>query len=154
MDMLIKLYALPTEAPRPLPEGIDIRKPIGPEHDLLVGWVAEHFGTGWASEARVALTNRPFSLFVATRSGSPIGFACYDATARGMFGPIGVLPDARRTGIGEALLRACLNDMRSLGYAYAVAGYVGPKDFFRRVAGATEIERSEPGIYAGMLRGS
>ncbi|MGY4828964.1 GNAT family N-acetyltransferase [Sphaerotilaceae bacterium SBD11-9] len=150
MDMLLKLYDLPA---RPQPEGVVVRKPIGPEHDLLVAWIAEHFGAGWASEARVALSNHPTSLFIAIRSAAPIGFACYDATARGMFGPVGVAPDARQSGVGAALLLACLHDMRSQGYAYAVAGYVGSPEFFRRVAGATEIEGSEPGLYRDRLRG-
>jgi hypothetical protein len=42
--------------------------------------------------------------------------------------------------------------MRTMGYAYAVAGAVGAPEFFRRVAGATEIEGSTPGIYRGMLK--
>ncbi len=42
--------------------------------------------------------------------------------------------------------------MRSVGYAYAVAGAVGAPEFFRRVAGATEIEGSTPGVYRDMLR--
>jgi predicted N-acetyltransferase YhbS len=152
MDMLIKLYALPAAVTKPPGDGTTIRKPIGPEHDLLIRWVAEHFGPGWASEARAALSNQPISLFIATQSGTLIGFACYDATARGLFGPVGVEPTARKAGIGEALLLACLHDMRTMGYAYAVAGHVGAREFFRRVAGATEIEGSEPGIYRDMLR--
>lgn len=55
-------------------------------------------------------------------------------------------------GIGAALLLACLRDMRSLGHIYAVVGAVGAPEFFRRVAGATEIEGSTPGLYGGMLR--
>jgi len=153
MDMLIKLYALPAEASHPMAEGVSVRKPIGAEHSVVVDWVIVQFGSGWASEARVALANRPVSIFVATQAGVPIGFACYDATARGLFGPIGVAPSARRAGVGEALLRACLHDMHAAGYAYAVAGYVGPKDFFRRVAGAVQIEGSKPGLYRDMLRG-
>jgi hypothetical protein len=42
--------------------------------------------------------------------------------------------------------------MRSVGYAYAVAGAVGVPEFFRRVAGAIEIEGSTPGVYRDMLR--
>ena len=149
--MLIKLHEL--RAVPALATGITIRKPIGPEHHLLVNWVAAQFDAAWSSEAGVALANRPVSMFIAMQADAPIGFACYDATARGMFGPISVLPEARGHGIGEALLLACLHDMRSAGYAYAVAGWVGPVDFFRRVAGAMLIEDSEPGVYRGMLRG-
>lgn len=150
MDLLIKLYALPP-APEP-PAGAQVRKPIGPEHRLIIDWVAEHFSTGWASEAQVALANRPVTLFIATHHDTLAGFACYDATARGLFGPIGVAAKQRGRGIGESLLRACLDDMASAGYAYAVAGSVGPVDFFRRVAGAVDIPGSDPGLYRGMLR--
>ncbi len=153
MDMLIRLY----EAGPPVPaaKGLVVRKPIAPEHDHVTGWIGNFFSPGWASEAGAALANRPISLFVAVRevpAPKLVGFCCYDTTARGFVGPIGVLADARRTGIGATLLHACLADMRSLGYAYAVAGHVGEPEFFRRAAGATEIEGSTPGIYRGMLR--
>lgn len=154
MDMLIRLYGPSAiEAPG-APEATFIRKPLAPEHDLVIAWIAAHFTPGWASEARAALANRPLTLFIATR-GDPsalLGFCAYDATARGMVGPIGVADAAREQGVGAALLRACLADMRAQGYAYAVAGAVGAPEFFRRVAGATEIPDSTPGLYRGMLR--
>lgn len=154
MDMLIRLY---DDAERPFPSRDGehvVRKPIAPEYDLVVAWIATHFSSGWASEARAALANRPVSLFIAVpdQPAALLGFCCYDTTARGFVGPIGVLPEARRTGVGAALLRGCLADMRTLGYAYAIAGHVGAPEFFRRAAGATEIEGSTPGIYRGMLR--
>ena len=154
MDMLISLSTQP-EWPAPAATALAaVRKPIGPEHDLIADWVMKTFSPGWASEARVALGNRPVSLFIATQ-GSPtqlVGFCCYDATARGFVGPIGVAESARHTGIGAELLRACLADMRSLGYGYAVVGAVGAPGFFARVAKAVEIAGSAPGVYAGMLR--
>ena len=151
MDMLIDLHRIPTP---PAQAGSCIRKPIGPEHDLVVAWVARHFSPAWASEARAALANRPHTLFIAARGdpGELLGFCPYDATARGFVGPIGVRDTARRSGIGAALLLACLHDMRAMGYGYAVAGAVGAPDFFRRVAGAIDIPDSTPGLYAGMLR--
>ncbi|MFM9915532.1 MAG: GNAT family N-acetyltransferase [Rhizobacter sp.] len=154
-DMLIKLYDLPDgPADQPLAGSAAslVRKPIGPEHDAIVAWVQQTFGDRWASEARVALTNRPVSLFIAMQGAGLVGFACYDATARGCVGPIGVHDSARGAGIGAALLRAALADMRASGYGYAIAGAVGPKDFFSRVAGATDIADSTPGLYAGMFR--
>jgi hypothetical protein len=153
MDMLIRLYAL--DAPpfvRSVTEGVVIRKPIGPEHATVSTWVGAQFTAGWASEAQVALANRPVSLWIAAREGSLLGFACYDATARGLVGPIGVAGDARRKGLGAALLLACLHDMRSTGYAYAVVGDAGEPDFFSRVAGAVAIADSVPGLYGGQLR--
>lgn len=154
-DWLVKLYDLPAP-PVGTPPGIVVRKPIGPEHDLLRQWVAETFGAGWASEVGAALGNRPVSVFIAVAQAAAgarlLGFACYDATARGLFGPIGVAAEAQHRGLGAGLLRACLDDMRAVGYGYAVIGAAGPGEFFRRVAGAAEIPGSTPGLYRGMLR--
>lgn len=165
MDLLIRLYALPSRVLNVGPAEMAgasnwrLRQPIGPEHDAVIAWVAQHFGPRWASEARVALGNRPVTLQIAvTLRTEPdtaarlLGFCCHDATARGLVGPIGVAAEARGRGVGAALLRASLADMRAAGYAYAVAGAVGAPEFFRRVAGATPIEGSEPGLYEGMLR--
>jgi GNAT superfamily N-acetyltransferase len=151
--MLIRLFA-PFQGDRGAPESFLVRKPIPPEHHLILAWIAERFSPAWAGEAGAALANRPCSLFVAVR-GEPselIGFCGYDATARGFVGPVGVAETVRGTGVGAALLRACLDDMRTAGYGYAVVGAVGAPGFFRRVAGATEIPDSTPGIYRGMLK--
>ena len=152
MDMLIKLYAVVTETVTPMSNDIVLRKPIGPEHGVLETWAAERFGTGWAAEVRVALGNRPVTVWMALRGTVLLGFACYDATARGYFGPIGVADAARGQGLGSALLRTALRDMRDAGYGYAIAGGVGAPAFFERVAAATEIPHSTPGLYADQLR--
>lgn len=151
-DWLVKLYELPPPPAWRTVPGADLRKPIGPEHRLVVDWVGREFGAGWASEAQAALGNRPLSLYIATDATGMLGFACYDATARGMFGPVGVTATARGRGLGAALLFACLDDMRSLGYAYAVIGAVGPGGFYQRTVGAVPIEGSSPGPYRGMLK--
>jgi len=152
MDMLIRLYEPTLTSHISAAAAREVRKPLAPECDLVDTWIARHFTPGWASEARVALGNRPASLFIATNSEGLLGFCCYDATARGFVGPIGVAQQARGSGVGAALLRACLDDMRTMGYGYAIVGAVGAPEFFRRVAGATEIDGSTPGIYRGMLR--
>ena len=131
---------------------VRLRKPTGPEHAGVARWVAEHFGAGWASEVQVALNNRPVSVWIATQRAGLLGFACFDATARGFFGPLGVADAMRSRGVGAALLRVCLQDMRAAGYGYAIAGGVGAPDFFRRVAGAVDIPDSTPGLYADQLR--
>jgi predicted N-acetyltransferase YhbS len=147
--MLMALYELPAIVS---PGSASLRKPLGPEHGAVTLWVESNFGSSWASEASAALSNRPITLFIAQQHNTILGFCCYDATARGLVGPIGVLDSERGRGIGAALLLACLHDMRTMGYAYAVAGHVGAPEFFRRVAGAIEIPDSTPGLYAHLLR--
>jgi ribosomal protein S18 acetylase RimI-like enzyme len=157
VDLLIKLYAPEFAQPPDLsvvgPAGaLRIRKPIGPEFGTVARWVEQRFGPLWSSEAQAALANRPVTLFIAQRGAELLGFCCYDATARGFVGPIGVADTARGQGIGAALLLACLHDMRAAGYGYAIAGHVGEPEFFRRVANAIEIPDSTPGLYAGLLK--
>jgi hypothetical protein len=80
------------------------------------------------------------------------GFAVYDATARGFFGPTGVAVDARRKGIGHALLFATLSDMAAQGYAYGIIGATTSVQFYQHEVNAIEIPGSTPGFYSGMLR--
>ena len=149
-DMLVKLYEIEDEW-RFLAEqkklGITIRKPIGPEKQVIVNWVSDQFGAGWASEVDVAITNKPRTCFVAVIDAQMIGFACYDATALGFFGPIGVEKSYRNRGTGTALMKACLLEMKLRGYGYAVVGAVEATQYYEKTVGAWEIPHSSPGFY-------
>lgn len=154
-DLLVRLYALPDSrsvADGLPPEGVTVRPAMAYERRRVVGWVEVTFGEGWASEADIAFANRPISCFVATRDGELQGFACYDATCRGFFGPLGVAERARGAGTGKRLLLACLRAMACVGYAYAVVGGVDAPEFYVKAVGAIEIPGSTPGIYRDRLR--
>ena len=156
-DMLIKLYEL--ELPGSFEAnqkalGIELRKPIGPEKRAIIAWVVDRFGNAWASEVDVALSNQPRTCFVAVKDTQIIGFACYDATALGFFGPIGVEKSHRKKGTGRALLNACLLDIKSKGYGYAVVGGVKDMQFYKKAVGAVEIPDSDPGLYANQIKGT
>jgi GNAT superfamily N-acetyltransferase len=154
-DMLVKLYALPPLTPSidaQTAQGISIRRAIAPEKHHVLRWVRQHFSEGWVSETDVGFARLPASVWLAVEAGHMIGFACYDVTARGFFGPTGVSEEARGRGTGRALLLACLHDMRAQGYGYAVIGGVGPVEFYANACGAVVIPDSWPGVYDGMLR--
>jgi GNAT superfamily N-acetyltransferase len=153
-DMLVKLYDLPPLAPeiaRQESAGITLRRGLAPEKHVVLAWVGQHFDAGWVSECDIAFSRQPVACWIAVRDAAVIGFACYDATAKGLFGPTGVSEAARGQGTGRALLVACLHDMRAQGYAYAVIGGVGPAEFYAKVAGAVPIAGSEDGVYRGLL---
>jgi len=154
-DMLVRLYDLPPLEPAMAAmekEGIVLRRALTPEQHLLCAWVAEQFSSAWAAECAVAFARQPVSCFIALREKKIVGFSCYEVTCRDFFGPMGVDGDMRKKGVGKALLLAALHAMKNEGYAYAVIGGVGPRDFYEKTAGAMEIEGSTPGIYKGMLR--
>ncbi|MEO6013326.1 MAG: GNAT family N-acetyltransferase [Devosia sp.] len=151
-DLLVRLYDLPA-VPEAKAEGVAIRRALPPERQVILDWIGAHFSPLWVSEAALGLSQQPPTVYVAIKDGALLGFACYDTTAKGFFGPTGVDEAARGQGIGEALLFATLNAMRAAGYAYAVIGDPGPVAFYKKRLDALEIPGSEPGIYAGMLGG-
>src|SRR5256885_4406258 len=120
-DMLVRLYDLPDPS-APMRDlaasGIEIRRALAPEQHLVLVWVREKFSDGWASECDVAFARQPVACFLAVKHGGLCGFACYEATCRNFFGPVGVDPAARGAGIGKALTLACLHAMAAEGYAY------------------------------------
>jgi GNAT superfamily N-acetyltransferase len=157
MDMLVKLYDLPDSRDsfeRLRQQRIHVRRALAAEKHKVVGWVRKHFAEGWASETEIAFGRQPISCFIAVQGGRILGFACHDATCRNFFGPTGVEPKSRNNGVGTALLFACLEDIRQLGYGYAIIGGAGPTSYYSKAVSAVPIEGSEPGVYRGLLDSS
>lgn len=150
-DLLVRLYDLPKHESM-VPADVQVRRAIPPERETILEWIDEHFGKLWRSEAAIGLSQQPPTVFVAVRANSLLGFACFDTTAKGFFGPTGVDEAERGKGIGEALLMMTLRAMHGAGYAYAVIGDPGPVEFYTKRLDALEIPKSKPGIYTGMLR--
>lgn len=151
-DMLVKLYDLPdVKFSDFVPAEIKIRKPLGTEKSMVVDWVKNNFEDIWGSEMDVAFSRSPFSCYIAQHDKELVGFACYDATALGYFGPTGVIESFQGKGIGKALLLASLLEMKLKGYGYAVIGWVGPQEFYQKAVGAIVIPDSAPGIWKDWL---
>jgi ribosomal protein S18 acetylase RimI-like enzyme len=154
VDLLVKLYKLKDDWRFLIEQekiGVTIRKPIGPEKHLIIDWVRDKFSDAWASETDIAISNSPKTCFVAITDNQIIGFACYDATALGYFGPIGVKGTCRGKGTGKALLLACLLEMKLKGYGYAIIP-TDHIDFYGKAVGAVEIPDTSPGIFKTWLR--
>ena len=117
-------------------------------------FVETNFSRSWADEISVGFARQPVSVFVATIERELVGFAGYECTRRGFFGPTGVIPAAQGKGIGKALLLASLSALREMGYVYAIIGAAGPVHFYQKTVGAIVIPDSEPGIYTDLLKDS
>lgn len=115
-------------------------------------FVETNFSRSWADEISVGFAHQPISIFIATIDRELVGFAAYECTRRGYFGPTGVVPSEQGKGIGKALLLASLSALREMGYVYAIIGNAGPVRFYEKTVGAIVIPDSEPGIYTGSLK--
>ena len=154
IDMLVRLYDLPDPVEtyaRVANNGVNIRRARAFELHTVADFVRENFSPKWVSEVTVALGRQPVSCWIATKESKVVGFACYETTMRGFFGPTGVAESVRGMGIGRALLMKSLESLREMGYAYGVIGGVGPREFYESACGAIEIPGSDPGVYGDLL---
>jgi predicted N-acetyltransferase YhbS len=153
-DMLVNLLKLPSLEPAMLQlekTKIVIRRAQPFEITAVRSFVEREFSVAWADEISVGFANKPVSVFITTREKEIVGFAAYECTRRGFFGPTGVIEDVRGRGVGKALLLACLWGLRELGYVYGVIGGAGPVEFFEKTVGAIVIPDSAPGIYTDLM---
>ena len=158
-DMLAPLYDLPDAAPmmeRVERAGLRVRRADPWDRLRVRGFIRENFQDVWAIEAERAFAQTPITCYLGLQGSEVVGFAVYECTRRDYFGPTGVREDLRGSGLGAALLLACLNSMREMGYAYAIIGGVGPAEFYEKIVGATVIPGSDPGIFGSLadLRGA
>jgi hypothetical protein len=144
-DVLVKLYEL-QGTPKDI-DDVELRRPMPHEKGVVSRWIATTFAKGWADEFECSFKALPATSWIALRDGKLVGFACYDVTCRGFFGPTGVLESERGQGIGKELLLRSLLGLRELGYAYAIIGGAGPVDFYVKTLRAFPIPGSSPGIY-------
>jgi predicted N-acetyltransferase YhbS len=158
-DMLVKLYDIdytPNAALRE--QGIVIKKAFPGDKAAILDFVRENFpgSPAWVHECEYALSQNPPACHIAVLNKQVVGFACYDASAKGFFGPTGVREDYRMKGIGRELLLRSLWSMRESGYAYAIIGWAAPTaaKFYKESAGAVEIPDSPPekSIYSNLVR--
>ena len=149
-DMLVRLYDLPDAHPsleRASAGDFSVRRAEPWDRERMRSFATRCFGELWAIEADRAFNHSPITAYIATDGHEIGGFAVYECTRRGFFGPTGVREDLRGKGLGAALLFRCLNSMLEMGYAYAVIGGVGPVEFYEKVCRASVIPGSDVGIY-------
>lgn len=115
---------------------VNLRRASSSDWPALRDYVEREFSTGWRDEAARALHRPVPTVFVATRGKTIVGFACHGVYRPDWFGPIGTSASERGNGIGEALLRACLDDLAQAGVEPAQIAWVGPTAFYVRTVSA------------------
>jgi phosphoribosylglycinamide formyltransferase-1 len=124
--------------------------------ERILAWIDAEFGGSWSSEAALG------GIWIAEDEAGPLGFAAFDPrglrfhwlrawaqrSSVGIFGPLGVVPRARGTGLGTTLTRAALFSIAERGYRQALipaVGGAGLVDFYDRAAGARVVENVDLG---------
>lgn len=150
-DMIVGLYNLPEINTA---DNIKIKRAFVGDKETILKFVEDNFQRNWVYEVEHSLMQEVSKCFIATENGKVIGFACYDASARGFFGPIGVVPNRRNEKIGNALLIRTLHAMREFGYGYAIIGWVSEAEmFYRKTVGAEYIKGGNPenSVYSNLV---
>ena len=148
-DLLVNLLKLPALEDV---QDFTVRRAQPFELTAVRSFVETNFSASWADEISVGFAKQPVSVFIATIQREIVGFAAYECTRRGFFGPTGVVEAGQGKGIGKALLLAALWGLREMGYVYAIIGAAGPVRFYQKAVGAIIIPDSEPGIYTDILK--
>lgn len=139
--------------------GIEIGEPASAD-DRTLAWIDEIFAGSWSSEAYAGLN------LIARHGGDPVGFATIEPrglkyawlegfareTGVGIFGPLGVTPERRTSGLGTWLLRRALNALRERGYARALIAAVGDERLIRYFANAVGARIGERFTGAALYR--
>jgi GNAT superfamily N-acetyltransferase len=122
---------------------VEIRNVQSYEKEDFLSWVEDQFGESWFKTLRSAFQSSSDCLPIlkAEEKGRLVGFAAYDVymNKKGIFGPMGVLPEARYHGVGKRLLYAALHGMKQRGYMYAVLKEAGPIEFYEKTCDAKLI---------------
>lgn len=150
-DLIVNLYDNVLEY-KPV-EGVQIERIFPTNFDLLDDFIGKHFTKGWQQEVKAGLYQSNPSVFVAIKEYKIIGFAGYDCTAKGYFGPTGINPEFQKQGIGTALLMKTLKAMKDAGYGYAIIGGAGDRllKFYSKQLKLIKFER-EHSVYDRMIK--
>ena len=151
-DMIVNLYRLPTLEDRK--DTIQIKRAFAGDKEAILTFIKENFSNSWVYEAEHALLQEVPKCFIAVENKKVIGFACFDSSAKGFFGPIGVLSNYRGKKVGQSLLLKTLYAMKEYGYGYAIIGWVSDAElFYRKTIGAELIKGGNPenSVYSNMI---
>jgi len=122
----------------PLPDGVTVRRADRKDGQATLAAIDRMFAKAWWFETSLAFRAAEPTVYIAERDGEVVGFADYDATNFGLFGPTGVHESLRGRKVGAVLYRRCLSDMRALGYPYAlIPTNLERLNFYTREGGAT-----------------
>ncbi|MHB9032659.1 MAG: GNAT family N-acetyltransferase, partial [Anaerolineae bacterium] len=115
---------------------IEIRRATTQDIPAAAAFALQNFSRGWQLEVEDALRFPTPPVNLAIKDGSIVGFAVYDVTGYGRFGPTGTRVDMRKQGIGGVLLKECCRQMQARGDTVAEIAWAGPVSFYLKEVNA------------------
>ncbi|MBQ4102239.1 MAG: GNAT family N-acetyltransferase [Oscillospiraceae bacterium] len=152
-DMLVKLYDLPDFTKvfdRIKQGGYRLQRAHPCDRNRVIEEVRAHFPY-WVNECEAAFSKENPSIYIAVKDHEMVGFGCYNATAKGFFGPVGVWEEHRGHAIGMGILAKCMQALESEGYVYAIIGWTEILEYYEKACNAITIPDSFPGGYGRMI---
>jgi len=118
-------------------KGVQIRRALPSDKEASLAMVAREW-TSWIPEVEATFRHDPVTLFIGLKDNQVVGFSAYDSNnvRTGWFGPMGVLPEYRKFGIGQIVCKLCLAEIKKQGFHTSVIPWVGPVRFYSKVCGA------------------
>src|SRR5678816_175231 len=90
-DLLVNLLKLPSFDPLSFEVNhvnVMVRRAQPFEITQVLEFIESEFSVGWADEISVGFANKPVSVYIAIADYQVVGFAGYECTRRGFFGPV------------------------------------------------------------------
>jgi GNAT superfamily N-acetyltransferase len=116
---------------------IVIKRAERSDKEALLRFIEKEF-TIWRTEVETAFKSNPIAIHIAVVDAEVKAFSAHNSNniGTGWFGPMGTDPELRGAGIGEILLKRCLQDMKEMGLKYSIIPWVGPIGFYAHHANA------------------
>ncbi|MEL3973628.1 GNAT family N-acetyltransferase [Rossellomorea oryzaecorticis] len=113
------------------------------DREMVVTFVIDKFGDEWGRTIGNGFhpVHEGVPIFIAEQDDQLVGFAAFDVyrQKKAIYGPMGVIPGVRETGIGKNLLFSALNEMKKRGYMYVILKEAGPIEFYEKACSAKLI---------------
>ncbi len=112
-------------------KGVKVRRAT-PENRKALSELLETEWELWANEVDMAMKDTPPSVHIAFIDNKLRAFSVHNGNNKGTgwFGPMGTHPELRGLGMGNILLKRCLQDMKNQGHTHAIIPWVAPVSFY------------------------
>lgn len=142
VNMLVDLNAMSwctqKEEKELLSKGVEVRRATREDMPAILELLSHEWAL-WNNEVTMAMKDDPPSVHIAFLHQKLRAFSVHNGNNKGTgwFGPMGTHPDMRGMGMGNILLKRCLEDMRLQGHKQAIIPWVAPIAFYSHYVNAS-----------------